>query len=252
MLRTNASESRFPFSLARFAALGVGLACTTGLGACSGSVNSVTSPASTDSGSDDAQPVGSINVEFRLPSGTASMASYRLTGPNGFSYASMLDFQGSQAVGFFLGSIPVGAGYELSFTASDADGGESCAGSTTFAVNADKTTTVSLDATCTGGPYVPIGFGSIDAWVAVPDTETLASASFSLAGPAGIEANNQALMGPFAAGGIHFGLQNLPAGPGQVLSISAQTTTGLKCVQSTAIDIAVNATAEAKLSLVCR
>lgn len=248
MLRTRPGESHFPFSVARLAALPIALACSAGLGGCSGTVDSVAPP---PDGGDDAQAVGSINVEFRLPSGTASTASYRLTGPSGFSYALMLDFQGSQAVGFFLGSIPVGSGYELSFTASDGDGGESCSGMTTFAVNASKTTMVNLDATCVGGPYVPTGFGALDAWVAVPNDVTLSTASFTLAGPAGIEANSP-LMLSGAAGGIHFGLTNIPAGAGQVLSIGGQTTSGLKCATSMAVDITASATAEAKLSLVCR
>jgi hypothetical protein len=249
MLRTNSSESRFPFLLARFAVLVVGLACAAALGGCSGSVDSVNS--SSDGGADDAPALGSLNVEFRLPSGTASTASYRLTGPNGFSYASTLNFDGSQAVGFLLGSIPVGSGYELSFTASDADGGESCAGSTTFAVGAKKTTMVMLDATCIGGPYVPTGFGAIDAWVAVPHGVTLTGATCSLAGPAGIEVD-QSLTVSSTGGGLHFGLMSVPAGTGQVLSIGGQTSTGLKCATSMAVDVAANATAEAMLSLVCR
>jgi hypothetical protein len=248
MLRTNPSDSVFSSSVARHAAVAIGLACTSALTGCGGTVDSATPPS--DSGA-DATALGSINVEFRLPSGTASAASYRLTGPNGFSYASMLNFDGSQAVGFLLGSIPVGSGYQLSLTASDADGGESCTGSTTFEVTANKTTMIMLDATCIGGPYVPTGYGAIDAWVAVPNDVMLTTASCSLAGPAGIEANAELTDGG-TSGGLHFGLTHIPAGTGQVLSIGAQTTTGLKCAASAAIDVAANTTAEAMLALVCR
>ncbi|MGH7438791.1 MAG: hypothetical protein ACRENE_24150 [Polyangiaceae bacterium] len=253
MLRTEPRESHPQFSLlVRAASVGaIAFACTAVVGACSGSVDTETPPSDGGSG-DAAGPVGSINVEFRLPSGSASAASYRLTGPNGYSLASMLDFQGSQAVGFLLGSIPAGTGYELSLTASGEDGGESCSGSTTFAVKANETTMITLDATCVGGPYVPSGYGSVDAWVAVPNGEALSVASLSLLGPAGVEADSPLQVSDAGGGGLHFGLKNIPVGSGHVLAVTGQTTTGLKCDASLSVDVSANATAEAKLNLICR
>ncbi len=48
------------------------------------------------------------------PVGLGSTASYTLTGPNGFSQAATLDFQGSQAIGFLIENVPAGSGYTLS------------------------------------------------------------------------------------------------------------------------------------------
>jgi hypothetical protein len=242
MIRKGAIQSRLVSAFVVGCAV-LGGAC---LVACSGSVASGSAPAAAP----DAGPVGSISAEFQLPSGSASTANYTLTGPNGFSLAAMLDFAGSQAIGFIITSVPAGPGYMLSFTATDGDGGESCMGSTTVDVVANKTATVNVEASCTGGPYVPIGYGLIDAWVTTPPQVSLSSASFSLTGPAGVEANQSLTVSGSAS--VHFGLKQVPAGDGQVLAITATTTTGQKCEASAAINVDVNATAEAMLNLTCQ
>lgn len=247
-----ASMARYESRSALALAIGCAGLC---LVACSGSVDSVGSSPG-DGRSDGASDLGSLSVEFHLPSGSASTASYTLTGPNGFSLASTIDFAGSQAIGFLITKVPAGGGYALMFTATDGDGGESCAGMTTVSVTANQTTTVNLDATCTGGPYVPIGYGTIDVWVSTPAETSLSEASFSLTGPAGIEAQSGTGGVPAltvsGTAGIHFTLDRVPAGNGQVLSFTADTTTGQKCEASAAVNVAVNATAEAMLNFVCQ
>jgi hypothetical protein len=228
-------------TVAKVSCAWAGLAlCLTG---CGGSTQQV-------GGSPDAAAdLGSINAEFRLPSGSASTASYRLTGP-GFSQASMLDFEGSQAVGFLINDVPAGS-YTLAFTATNGDGGESCSGTTSIAVQAGTIAMVNLDATCVGGPYVPTGYGSIDTWVSVPMGTTVTAATCTLTGPAGTEVPGRPLMWS-SGSGLHFELTQIPAGPGQVLVISGAATDGKTCENSIAVDVTANETAEAMLELVCK
>lgn len=218
-------------------------------GACGGSSEQAAGPAA-DGGAEASAEMGSINAEFRLPSGSASTASYRLTGPNGFSQASMLDFQGSQAIGFLIDNVPAGSGYALSFTASAGDGGESCTASTSVEVMAQKTASVDLTATCAGGPYVPSGYGTIDTWVSLPAGISLATAHCTLTGPAGIEVDAPITVS--GSSGLHFGLQQVPAGPAQVLVVTATATNGETCQAPKAVDVVANQTTQATLPLQCQ
>lgn len=244
MIRRNASLPAVGFA--------AGSLLSLGLVGCGGSTEQ-NSETGTDAGGDGAANSGSINAEFRLPSGSASTASYTLTGPEGYSLASTLDFQGSQAIGFLIEGVPAGSGYTLAFTATDgADAGlgESCTGSTSIVVTAEKTSMVDLVATCTGGPYVPMGYGTVDTWVSFPRGLSLAAAACSLIGPAGIETN-----GPVEVSGtsdLHFALQHVPAGDRQVITITASASNGEQCEANAPIDVGASATAEAMLLLQCK
>jgi hypothetical protein len=213
---------------------------------CSGSVDDA--GGGTDA-SADAASLGNISAQFRLPSGSASTASYTLTGPN-FNQAATLDFMGSQAIGFLINGVPPGT-YQIAFTATDADGGESCMGSTTIVVQPGKTATANLEASCVGGPYVPSGYGLVDTWVTLPRGVSLTAATCTLTGPAGLEVPDFALT-PMGSSDLHFGLKMVPAGPGQVLVINGTASDGTNCENSIAVDVVANQTAEAMLTLVCR
>jgi hypothetical protein len=225
----------------------VAVAALAALTGCGGNTDAAASEP--DASQDADVPTGNINAEFRLPSGSASTATYTLTGPNGFSQAGTLDFQGSQAIGFLIESVPSGM-YTISFTATDGDGGmESCMGSTTVTVAAPQTAMVDLTGTCSGGPYVPIGFGTIETFLSLPTGISLASAACILAGPAGLEA--QEALTVAGSSGLHFLLDHVPAGDGQVLSITGMATNGDVCSVSKSVDVAIGQTAQATIHLLC-
>jgi hypothetical protein len=236
MIRTDALSGAFAF----VGCVAMGL----GLSACGSSADP-----SSDGADARATAVGNLNVEFHLPTGSVSTATYRLTGPNGYSKGSSLDFMGSQVFGFFVANVPAGNGYTLSFNGSD-DGGESCMGMTTFNVTNGQTAMVNVDATCIGGPYVPSGYGGIETWVNVPRQTSLASAQCSLIGPAGIEANQSLTVSGMDS--LHFTLSQVPAGNGQVLTLTAVTTTNAKCNASATVNVVANQTAVAMVALACQ
>lgn len=218
------------------------------LAACGGS--SEQAALSVGDGGDGGDDTGSINAEFLLPSGTASTASYILTGPNDFHQTSTLDFDGSQAIGFLIDSVPAGAGYTLSFTASNGDGGEACSGSTSVDVTAQHTTPVNVTAQCTGAPYVPTGYGGLDIWTTLPTGVSFAGLEYVLMGPAGIEAHDAVVVN---TSGIHFTLQAIPAGTGQTITLTAPSTDGSEtCSATSTFDIVANQTSEAMLTMVCQ
>jgi len=218
-----------------------------GLAACGGSTNQAVGGSSSDGGNGSAD-VGSINAEFQLPSGTASMASYTLTGPNNFSRTDTLDFDGSQAIGFLIDDVPPGDGYTLSVMASS-DGGEVCDGSTSLTVTAQMTTPVDVTAQCTGAPYVPTGYGALEVWATLPSGISFAGAEFVLQGPAGVEDTDAVAVD---GAGLHFILQQVPAGPGQMLSLTAVANDNLeKCTATSTFAITANQTAEVMLTPTC-
>jgi hypothetical protein len=196
-------------------------------------------------------PSGTISAQFLLPSGSVTSGSYTLTGPGGFTRTQSLDFEGIQEIAFAIDDVPAGSGYTLAFTAGAGDGGESCSGSTTFDVTASATAMVNVTATCTGAPYVPDGYGSIEVWVTPPAGVSLGSAACTLTGPAGVEAQDNLTVN--GTEGIHFTLQSVPSGAGQLLSLTATTSDGGKtCTASKTLDVTANQMAEAMVTLQCQ
>ncbi len=239
-------RSRGPGMASSFIVCGLAL----GLAACGGSTDQAALASSTDAGN-GADDNGSINAEFRLPSGTASQASYALTGPNGFRQSDTLDFDGSQAIGFLIDGVPAGDGYTLTFTASSSDGAEMCSGSATVNVTAQMAAPVDVTAQCTGeaAAPAPVGYGALDVWAALPQGVSFAAATFVLMGPAGVEAN-----GSVAVDGanLHFTLQQVPAGTGQSITLDAVSTDGSEtCMAVSAFAIVANQTSETMLTPVC-
>ena len=160
----------------------------------------------------------------------------------------MLDFDGSQVIGFLIDAVPAGTGYMLSVSASS-DGGEMCSGMTSVDVTAQKIASVDLTANCTGAPYVPDGYGSLDVWVNFPGNYSFASLAYLLQGPAGIEAQGTV---DISGQGVHFTLDDVPSGAGQTLSLTAQSTDGAQtCGASSQSEIVANQTATTTLTLTC-
>jgi hypothetical protein len=243
-LREGMHKSKAPTTLTG----AVTCALTLGLACCGGATDqAVASSSDGGSGSDDA---GSINAEFQLPSGTASIASYNLTGPNDFSRSDMWDFSGSQAVGFLIDNVPPGNGYTLTVTASSGDGGEVCSGSASINVAAQTIVPVSVTAQCTGAPFVPSGYGSLDVWATLPKGVSFTGAQFVLTGPGGVEDQDTVAVN---GTGLHFTLQQVPAGSGQMLTLTAVSSDGSeRCTASSMFDILANQTSETMLSPQCQ
>jgi hypothetical protein len=218
-----------------------------GLASCGGSTDQAALASSTDAGN-GADDNGSINAEFRLPSGTASQASYSLTGPNGFRQSDTLNFDGSQAIGFLIDNVPAGSGYTLTFTA-DSGTGEMCSGSAAVDVAAQMTAPVDVTAQCTGAPPPPAGFGSLEVWASLPQNVTFSGANFVLMGPTGVEAMNSVVVD---GASLHFTLQAVPAGAGQTLTLNAMTRDGSKtCTATSEFTVVANQTTETMLAPVC-
>jgi hypothetical protein len=175
------------------------------------------------------------------------MAAYTLTGPNNFRRADSLNFDGSQEIGFLINDVPPGSGYMLTFNASSGSG-EVCGGSTSVDVAAQMTATANVTAQCTGAPYVPTGYGSVDVWAALPPSVKFATADIILIGPAGVEDSSSVMVG---GTGLHFTLKQVPAGQGQMLSLTAMSSDGHTCTAASTFNVVANQTAETMLSASC-
>lgn len=212
------------------------------LAACSGSSKS----GSSNQGVND----GWASVQFQLPSGTVTTANYTITGPNGFSETEMINAaddagNGVQEVAFLVDSLPPGSGYMLKIAGSNTTG-ESCSGTYSFDVMPQQGATVNVMANCTGAPYVPDGYGSVDVWATLPAGLAFSSVSVLLNGPAGAEVQDTITV---AAGGVHFTLNMVPSGMGQVLQLSAVTTDGSQtCVANSSFDVTADMQATTTLS----
>jgi hypothetical protein len=222
-----------------------------GVVACGGATTQAQESPS-DGGNEASVDNGNINATLRLPAGMASSASYTLTGPNSFHRSSMQDFEDVQEVAFYIADVPPGTGYTLTVLAGSGDGGEACNASTMLDVTANQTKSVDLVAQCTGAPpIVATGYGSLDVWATLPMGVSLATASCVLTGPAGVEA--QAPVNVSGSSSLHFGLNNVPAGKGQMLTITGTVVGGTEtCTATSSFDILVNQTSETTLLLRCQ
>jgi hypothetical protein len=221
-----------------------------GIAACGGSTTQAQQSSSNGGGNGTSADTGIINATLRLPSGTASTASYTLTGPNSFNRSSMQDFPDVQEVAFYIADVPAGTGYMLTVLASSGDSGEACNASTMLDVTANQTNNVDLVAQCTGAPPVPTGYGALDVWATLPAGVSLASAECVLTGPAGVEA--QSPLKVSGSSSLHFQLNNIPAGKGQMLTINANGVGGtMMCSAMSTFDILPNKTSETTLLFRC-
>src|ERR1700722_7815115 len=109
--------------------------------------------------------------------------------------------------------------------------------------------TVDVTAQCTGAPYVPDGYGSLDVWANFPAGAFISTMAYVLQGPAGVESQGTVNVG---SPGVHFTLHDIPDGAGQTLSITAQSTDGAEtCAATSKSDIVANQTAETTLTMTC-
>ena len=87
-------------------------------------------------------------------------------------------------------------------------------------------------------------------WATLPKGVSFAGAQFVLTGPGGVEAQDTVVVnGP----GLHFTLQQVPAGAGQTLTITAVSSDGSEmCTASSMFNILANQTSETMLTPQCR
>lgn len=96
---------------------------------------------------------GQIGLELQLAPGLEIDAvNYTIVGPGGFTRTGAIDVSHSLTISAVLGGLPFGGGYQISLTASSADGGAVCGGSATFDITGPDTVPVALHMTCELAP----------------------------------------------------------------------------------------------------
>ena len=101
------------------------------------------------SGSELAGRAGASGQALDLGSGvTVTSASYRITGPNGFSSAGTVAVGDSADVSVPVSGLPPGTGFQMDLAATASDGMTVCEGVSTFDVPASGTATVVVHLTC--------------------------------------------------------------------------------------------------------
>jgi hypothetical protein len=115
-----------------------------GVAACS------SEPLSDPSSGED---VGSAGLELQLSADAhVDRVSYVITGPNGFTKTGTINVANSTTVSAVVPGLPAGNGFSITLSATSTNGSVSCAGSATFNVTADATTTAAVHLTCHEGP----------------------------------------------------------------------------------------------------
>ncbi len=83
------------------------------------------------------------------PDASVTLATYTITGPNGFASAGTVPVGDSPDVPIVVSHLPVGQGYVLDLNATASDGVIVCEGSTTFDVtDINATLTITVHLTC--------------------------------------------------------------------------------------------------------
>jgi phospholipase C len=139
-----------------FGALGAAVIVVPQVG-CSSSAGGSPEPSGTVSqGGDSKAGTGSVGVRLTLPGGQVlNTISWTITGPNGAStvvQTGSVNVQNSLTISFQVGGIPAANGYSISLTGTSTDGTATCAGSASFNVLAQATTSVSVSAQCHTAP----------------------------------------------------------------------------------------------------
>ena len=120
--------------------LALGLCSVTSIAGCSD--QSAPSTASQDS-------TGTASFHLTLSDGrTIQSVQYTITGPSGFSKTGTIDVSSSTTISAVIGGLPPGSGFTIVLTASTTDASVNCAGSSSFDVQAGKTTAVTVPLTC--------------------------------------------------------------------------------------------------------
>jgi len=96
---------------------------------------------------------GEVNLALQLANGsTLNSASYTIVGPNSFSKTGTIDLSSATTLSATIGGLPAGSGYSITINATTTDTAATCAGSTTFSVQARATVSVNVALTCKEAP----------------------------------------------------------------------------------------------------
>jgi len=92
---------------------------------------------------------GAVGFGLQLSPGvTVSQAVYTISGPNGFFSAGNAAIGESPDLAVLVGTLPIGAGYQLDLTAPASDGQTICEGQSVFAVSDGNPVTVLVHLVC--------------------------------------------------------------------------------------------------------
>jgi hypothetical protein len=221
------------------------------LAACGGSVSEASG--TLDAGeSTPPGPEGSLSVQMTLPVGSLiSTATYTLRGPRSFYRTSTLNFPATREIAFGIDHVPASDGYSLDVTLTSPDGSNVCTSSGQFGVDASKTATVVLIPHCSQPPAQPAPTSVLQLTVDLPPGISIPSLAFSLAGADGFRMHDSWNVTNDSA--LLFVVQNIPAGTGDAIALSAMTSDGAHaCTAGTTLNFAPNATTEATLVLQCQ
>jgi hypothetical protein len=197
-------------------------------------------------------PMGSISAEMQVPVGSViSMTSYTLRGPNSFYRASTLTFMPTRDVSFGIDKVPATDGYNLDVTLTSPDGANVCTSSAQFGVTAGMTSTVVLIPHCSQQPSQSPPSSVLQLTVDLPSGITIPSLDFTLSGASGFRMHDTWNVKNDSA--LLFVVQNIPAGTGDAISLSATTSDGTQeCTAGTTLSFEANTTTEATLVLQCQ
>jgi hypothetical protein len=123
---------------------------------------------------------GKVGMDLTLPSGVQLDAvQWAIRGPNGAStsvQAGTVEVPNDEAIRFLVGSIPAGAGFDISVSGTSPDGSVACAGSASFDVAPRATTNVFVALACTTeGPESGLASVSASAYDCASVTSVTAS-----------------------------------------------------------------------------
>lgn len=217
---------------------------------------------------------GMVDVQVELPAGVAvSRIAYSLIGPGGF--LEMGSFAGSQVLEFVLENVPAAPGYELDVTTSSPDGSATCAASESFVVLAGMTAHVLVGPQCSGSaalfapsspqtslpdasasapPSMPSPpgtpeLGSVSVSATLPAISSFSTVACELTGPNGLDFRDTL---PVTSSALQFAIQNIPAGMGDALTLTATSTDGSEtCRASSTFDILAQQATETTLFFLC-
>ena len=235
--------------------------------ACNGQVIAEDPTPASDAGSGSASDAstGTIHFILGLPVDVlVSTVDYSVSGSGGFSTGGAVKLSGSDSVRieFDVGDLPAGGSDVVALDVVTPDPATACAASGKFTVVAGATTTVVLEATCTGTGMAslgltsppppdppPSGRGTLTVDAILPAGPSFSSALCELDGQGALLfSESLTVNGP----ALSFTLQNIPAGNGESLVLTATSTDGSEaCRAMTTFDILAQQTTSTTLIFSC-
>jgi hypothetical protein len=181
-------------------------------------------------------------MRLTLPTGEAlSSIHYVVTGPTNTS--GDVPIGNAQSIEFVVGGLSAGSGYTVTLTAIDSAGDRCASASAPFSIVAGTTTQAQVNLVCRVESTGKISLGLI-----TPSGTTITSVSYSITGPS----TAVGTVDTSSTQSIEFVVGGLVAGTGYTITLTATDSAGNHCASAaTPFTIAVGATTEAEVTLVC-